>query len=210
VSDLPDSGKRQEFETGAIREDDPTKPAIEGASPFAMERLGSLFAKGGQKYGDFRNWEKGLPYMRFFAAILRHGYAWLRRDEAEDHMAAVMWNAQAIMHLEHTHPQLDDRPEWPGGPGITAAELAAATHQDQVRDWHLTVGGFPVIVSGSPGASVKLIKTAALKKAGKGGPREVDSNSWELRDANGAILNDGDDLRDEDNFFLDPPAGAGD
>lgn len=77
-----------------------------------MFRLGQLFTAGGIKYGDFRNWEKGMPLTRFYEAILRHSFQWMLGDESEDHMAAVMWNAQAIMHLEQTKPSLDDRPDW--------------------------------------------------------------------------------------------------
>ena len=110
---LPDSGLRESFgEDGAIREADPTKPSIEGVSPFEMQRLGTLFTAGGEKYGDFRNWEKGMPIMRFYASMLRHLFKWVARDTSEDHMASVMWNAQAIMHFEELRPDLDDRPEW--------------------------------------------------------------------------------------------------
>lgn len=112
MSELPDTGIRAQYDGGAVREDDPDKPSIEGVSPFAMFRLGLLFTAGGKKYGDFRNWEGGMPLTRFYAAILRHAFLWMAGDEAEDHMAAVMWNAQAIMHFEELRPDLDDRPKW--------------------------------------------------------------------------------------------------
>lgn len=113
IAALPDSGERTSFGDGmAIREADPDKASIEGVSPYAMFRLGRLFTKGGIKYGDFRNWEKGMPMMRCAGAILRHTFQWMMRDESEDHMAAVMWNAQAVMHYEEVKPELDDRPRW--------------------------------------------------------------------------------------------------
>lgn len=133
MSDLPDSGARRDFGTGAVREDDPAKPAIEGVSPFAMERLGLLFAAGGSKYGDYRNWEKGIPYMRFCAAILRHTYAWMRRDDNEDHMAAVMWNAQALMHFDSlSRSDLDDRPQWE--PKATESHIHGAPLEESWDD----------------------------------------------------------------------------
>lgn len=120
---LPDSGIRETFGEGmALREADPSKPALDGISPFALLRLGALMTKAGVKYkdgGGFRNWEKGLPLMRYYRAILGHALAWAIRDDKEDHMAAIMWNAMCIMHHEEvgstsgkTFADLDDRPRW--------------------------------------------------------------------------------------------------
>lgn len=117
---LPDTGKRIQFGEGmAIREADPNKPAVEGISPFALLRLGSLFTKGHQKYGDFRNWEKGMPVTRYIGAIIRHTCLYMMRDDKEDHLAAIMWNAQALIHHEEvgtssgkTFEDIDDRPKY--------------------------------------------------------------------------------------------------
>lgn len=124
VTGLPDSGARERFGegNGAVREADPDKPAVEGISPYAIERLGVLLTRGGQKYGDFRNWEKGMPYTRCVGAIVRHAFAYLRRDNSEDHLAAVMWNAMVLLHYSSLsqYDDYDDRPTWgdlrPGGP----------------------------------------------------------------------------------------------
>lgn len=113
AADLPDSGERETLVDGGAVRESVDKPAIEGVSPYAMERLGWHFTAGGKKYGDFRNWERGMPMMRMCASLLRHVFLWIRRDDSEDHMAAVMWNAQAIMHYEEVRPDLDDRPVWP-------------------------------------------------------------------------------------------------
>ena len=110
---LPDSGERTSFGDGlAVREADPNKPAVEGISPELIFRLGALLTKGGQKYGDFRNWEKGMPWTRCFGAIIRHAFQWLARDTSEDHLAAIVWNAMALMHYERYNKDLDDRPAW--------------------------------------------------------------------------------------------------
>lgn len=113
-STLPDTGSRSGFEVGgAVREDDPDKPAMEGISPFAAVRLGEHLSRGAQKYGDMRNWEKGMPYTRCIGAILRHTFAYLRGGDEEDHLAAIMWNAMALIHYEEVgDPDLDDRPLW--------------------------------------------------------------------------------------------------
>ena len=117
---LPDTGLRTSFGTdGAIREADPTKSSIEGMSPYAAWRIGTLFTNGGIKYKDFRNWEKGMNVMRFVGAILRHTFQYVARDRREDHLAAIAWNAMCIMHFEEvgatsgkTFEELDDRPRW--------------------------------------------------------------------------------------------------
>lgn len=112
---LPDTGHRVQFGEGrAIREADPWKPAMEGISPFMLERLGVLLAKGAQKYGDFRNWERGMPFTRCIGAILRHTAAYMARRTDEDHLAAVVWNAMVLIHYEDVGlgPELDDRPDW--------------------------------------------------------------------------------------------------
>lgn len=110
---LPDGGTRERFGNGAIREADPHKAAMEGVSPYAMERIGLLYTRGGQKYDDFRNWEKGMPYTRCLGAILRHTYAYMRRDNSEDHLAAIAWNAVCLLHYESVESEaVDDRPQW--------------------------------------------------------------------------------------------------
>lgn len=120
MTDLPDTGKRIQYgEDGAIREDDPDKALVEGISPYAIMRLGSLFTKGHKKYGDFRNWEKGMPITRYIGAIMRHTALYMMRDTREDHLAAIMWNAAAIIHHEEvgtstgkSFEDIDDRPKY--------------------------------------------------------------------------------------------------
>lgn len=119
VEGLPDSGARTNYVTGAVREADPNKPAVEGISPFALTRLGMLMTRANVKYGDYRNWEKGMPVTRYIGGILRHTLAYLARDKSEDHLASVMWNAMCLMHHEEvgstsgkTFDDLDDRPIW--------------------------------------------------------------------------------------------------
>ncbi len=117
---LPDGGTRVSFGEGmAVREGDTEKARVDGISPYAMHRLGMLFTRGGIKYKDFRNWEKGMPTTRYIGAIIRHVYKYLARDTTEDHLAAVMWNAAALMHHEavgttsgKTFADIDDRPHW--------------------------------------------------------------------------------------------------
>lgn len=120
---LPDTGLREIFGEGlAVREADPTKPALGGISPFAELALGDLMTKAGIKYaaaGGYRNWEKGMPVTRVIESIKRHVNAFQRGDETEDHLAAIMWNAMVLIHYRDggttsgkSFKDLDDRPRW--------------------------------------------------------------------------------------------------
>lgn len=123
---LPDKGQRESFGAGsAVREFDPNKPRTDLFSPFAMMRLGVHFARGGAKYSEYdddgnmtrdggRNWEAGMPFSRYYSAILRHTFQYMMRNTDEDHLAAIMWNAQCLMHHEEVGDAatLDDRPRY--------------------------------------------------------------------------------------------------
>lgn len=149
-----DSGKRDEFKTGARRDTEdgklkfqniPFKALVELARKAGnsddylwidrsqkqihnatgelrhdlipnvmLQRLAALYARGEQKYGA-NNWQKGINMMRTFGSLLRHAYAWVLGDTSEDHLAAVIWNATALMWLEkeiaehRRDTDLDDR-----------------------------------------------------------------------------------------------------
>jgi hypothetical protein len=96
---VKDSGQRREFSTGAKRDMDDNKPRPDLISPHALQRVGVHMAKGAKKYGD-RNWEKGMPVSIYIASLFRHLLAYQMGLRDEDHMAAVMFNAQAILHFE--------------------------------------------------------------------------------------------------------------
>jgi hypothetical protein len=65
----------------------------------AMERLAALYARGEAKYGA-NNWQKGINLRRTFGSLLRHAFAWFLGDTSEDHLAAVIWNAIALLWVE--------------------------------------------------------------------------------------------------------------
>lgn len=102
-----DSGKRQEFTTGMIRDTQEGKPRYDLIPTGPLRRLADLYARGAIKYDD-NNWMKGQPYSRAYASLFRHLIAWREGDRDEDHIAAVAWNAFAIMYYEDNKPELDD------------------------------------------------------------------------------------------------------
>lgn len=134
-----DSGKRQEFVTGAKRDTQDGKPRFDlipldvlellqrtyGGSityidntknlqtdmlperevrrdlipDLMLNRLGGLYHRGAKKYGD-NNWQMGIPLTRIYASLFRHLMQWAMGDTSEDHLAAVIWNATALMWTE--------------------------------------------------------------------------------------------------------------
>lgn len=103
-----DSGKRREFPTGSVRDRADDKPRYDLISPWALQRLAELYQRGAEKYGE-RNWEKGQPVSDILASLYRHLIAYMQGDVTEDHMAAVAWNAFAIMHFEELAKRGDSK-----------------------------------------------------------------------------------------------------
>lgn len=106
--------------TGAMK-DDGAKLERYDLIPEMPERLlAQLYGFGAVKYAD-RNWEKGFPWSKPYAALRRHLAAFWRGEELDDgpggsglpHLVAVIWNAMALLEFTETHPELDDRPRKP-------------------------------------------------------------------------------------------------
>lgn len=102
-----DSGERQNFPTGMVRDIQTGKPRFDLIPPEGLRRLADLYARGAEKYGD-DNWKKGQPYSRAYASLFRHLIQWREGDRSEDHMAGVAWNAMALMFYEEQMPELND------------------------------------------------------------------------------------------------------
>lgn len=94
-----DSGERQDFTTGARRDIQTGKPRFDLIPVGPLTRLANLYARGAEKYGD-HNWQKGMPISRCYASLFRHLMQWVAGDQQEDHLAAVVFNAFAIMFYE--------------------------------------------------------------------------------------------------------------
>lgn len=102
-----DSGERQVFASGMVRDTQSGKPRFDLIPAEGLRRLADLYARGAEKYDD-DNWKKGQPYSRAYASLFRHLIQWREGDRTEDHMAAVAWNAFALMYYEERKPELDD------------------------------------------------------------------------------------------------------
>lgn len=102
-----DSGKREEFNTGSVRDTQEGKPRFDLIPTEGLRRLADLYARGAEKYDD-NNWQKGQPYSRVYASLFRHLIQWREGERTEDHIAAVAWNAFALMFYEENKPELND------------------------------------------------------------------------------------------------------
>lgn len=110
--EVKDSGAREQHDTGAQRDVQEGKPRPDLMSPFAMERVGYVFARGAEKYEE-RNWEKGMPLSRYLASAERHLMQFKQGDTDEDHLAQAVWNLCAILHHQEVGPPgLDDLPHY--------------------------------------------------------------------------------------------------
>lgn len=116
---MHDSGERQVFATGAQRDIAEEKPRPDLRSPFAAERCGRWMALGAKKYSE-NNWMRGMPFSRVLASLCRHLMQYQQGDttSGDDHLAAIVFNAEALIHYEAMiqrgvlPPELDDRPNY--------------------------------------------------------------------------------------------------
>ena len=112
-----DSGHRQEFETGAVRDRQEGKGRFDLISVFAMQRLAGVYERGAAKYAS-RNWEKGMPLSRFLDSGLRHLLQLMEGKEDEDHAGQALWNIAGYIHIKEMidrgilDEKLDDLPTY--------------------------------------------------------------------------------------------------
>jgi len=104
---LPDTGERVTFGEGTgMREPKDTYFHLVPIS--ALMALAKHYHDGSIKYGD-RNWEKGIAWSTCIDAIFRHVLKYNEHgNQDENHLAAIMWNAAALIEYAKTHPELND------------------------------------------------------------------------------------------------------
>lgn len=95
---LQDSGERQEFSTGAVRDTQDGKGAYYLLPPSAIFAVARVFEEGARKYAK-RNYEAGMPLSRFIDSALRHIFKHLEGYRDEPHMAQAGWNILAYIHI---------------------------------------------------------------------------------------------------------------
>lgn len=103
-----DSGKRQHYDSGMVRDLQDGKPDFSLLLPempydsLPITRWAALMTRGAEKYGR-RNWQVATSteeLERFKASAFRHFMQWIAGEEDEDHMAAVMFNLNAAEYVK--------------------------------------------------------------------------------------------------------------
>jgi hypothetical protein len=110
-----DSGEREKFNSGAVRDVRSGKGRYDLISFLALDRIAGVYERGAQKYSD-RNWEQGIPISRNIDSALRHIAQFMIGENDEDHLAQAAWNLIAALHFHEGikrglyNEDLDDRP----------------------------------------------------------------------------------------------------
>lgn len=101
------SGKIRQFKTGAVRDDGSGKPRMELLPLDLLERVSKWYGLGAEKYGD-NNWRLGQPKREVIGSLIRHLSKYMRGDDDEDHLSAVIWNALCLMNVDEYYPDNPD------------------------------------------------------------------------------------------------------
>lgn len=85
----------REFASGAKRASLQGKPRLDLIPWHVFDRVGKRYVP--PPGIEDRNWELGMPAMQLVGSTMRHLIAWVQRDDSEDHAAAIVWGALAIL-----------------------------------------------------------------------------------------------------------------
>ena len=113
---VKDSGERQQFNTGAVRDSQAGKGRYDLLPTRALRRLAKHYENGAVKYGD-NNWLRGIPLKRMMDSAIRHMMKALEGQTDEDHLTAAAWNILGIVELQERieegllPKELDDLPK---------------------------------------------------------------------------------------------------
>lgn len=133
-----DSGKREEFTSGMVRDTADDKPnyALVYDGPM-LTRWGGLLTRGAVKYAK-RNWMKAsgqAELERFQESAARHFAQWMRGETDEDHAAAVFFNMNGAEYVrERQIEELRARVDTASGSiGYCVPDLTTQTFQANNR-----------------------------------------------------------------------------
>jgi hypothetical protein len=93
------SGTKQEFTSGATRDNATGKGKYVLIPPLPLKRLAGVYERGGKNHGE-RNWEQGFPISRALDSAIRHIFQYIEGMRDEDHLGQAAWNLFAAMHFE--------------------------------------------------------------------------------------------------------------
>lgn len=117
MPEIKDSGKRQEFGTGAVRDVQDGKGRYDLLPFHAIERVAKIFEGGAKKY-NAENWRHGIPLRRFLDSAIRHLSKAAQGQRDEDHFAMAAWNVMCLIETKFMIDkgilpvELEDLPQW--------------------------------------------------------------------------------------------------
>ena len=97
---------------------DSGKPPLGWLPGLALMEVAKVYEYGHNKYGDVHNWRKGMEWQRLINSALRH-LEWFNAGQDIDpesgigHLSHVAFNILALIEMQRTHPELDDRYKLP-------------------------------------------------------------------------------------------------
>jgi hypothetical protein len=97
MAELKDSGERQKFVTGAVRDTASGKPRLGLLPGWALLAWGWIMDAGAVKY-EARNWEKGMPVSRYIESAKRHIELYQIGFRDEPHLWQALWNIGGAIH----------------------------------------------------------------------------------------------------------------
>lgn len=95
---------KRQFSTGAVRDLADTKAdMVEGVSWLALHKFAKYMDNKATRYGR-GNWKKGIPPEEYLKSLVRHLQKFISEweygisEEHDDHLSAILFNLQGIMH----------------------------------------------------------------------------------------------------------------
>src|SRR5688572_29208939 len=95
-TEVKDSGERQTFATGSVRDTEDGKGDYSLLPWIALRRFAIHLQNGAKKYGR-HNWRKGQHFSRYYSSAIRPLSKWWMDYRDEDHLAAALFNICAIL-----------------------------------------------------------------------------------------------------------------
>lgn len=87
---------KRQFETGAVRDNSDNKPNVHDIQGYTLLRVGYHLKTGEKHYGK-SNYLKGIPSDVALESLARHYAKYHAGNREEDHLSAIIFNAQLLM-----------------------------------------------------------------------------------------------------------------
>lgn len=119
---LRDSGEREQFATGSVRDRQKGKGAMELVPDWVLWIVSRVYEEGAAKYAS-RNWELGQPLSQYIRSAGNHLAKLKAGMRDEPHASQVIWNmvgyifTSILIKTGHRPQELSDMPDQfaPGG-----------------------------------------------------------------------------------------------